>query len=114
MRRKIAKAALLLLVLLMFAPACRVGAFALSGTDPLLFADLNRADFEFQYVPQANSDYAIYLFSADGSEVQGRVEVFENGETVTSGEGTGEICSAWLMEGANYTIRVHGSGNAVI
>lgn len=104
----------MLLVLMLFAPACRVGAFALSGTDPLLFADLNRADFEFEYVPQANSDYAIYLFSADGSEVHGRVEVFENGETITSGEGTGEICSARLMEGAKYTVRVHGSGNAVI
>ena len=104
----------MLLVLLVLAPACWAGAFALSGTDPLLFADLNRADFEFQYVPQANSNYAIHLFSADGSEVHGRVEVFENGETITSGEGTGEICSAWLMEGANYTIRVHGSGNAVI
>lgn len=114
MKHKIARAAFTLLVLLLLASAYGAGAFALSGTDPLLFADLNRADFEFQYVPQANSDYAIYLFSADGGEVQGRVEVFENGETVTSGEGTGEICSAWLMAGANYTIRVHGSGSAVI
>ena len=113
MRRKIARAAFVLLVLLL-ASACSAGALALSGTDPLLFADLSHADFEFRYVPQANSDYAIYLFSADGNPVQGRVEVFENGEIVTSGEGTGEICSAWLMEGARYTIRVHGSGNAVI
>jgi len=113
MRRKIARAAIMLLVLLL-ASAYGAGALALSGTDPLLFADLNRADFEFRYVPQANSDYAIYLFSADGNPVQGRVEVFESGETVASGEGTGEICSAWLMEGASYTIRVHGSGSAVI
>lgn len=113
MRRKIARSAFVLLVLLL-ASAYGAGALALSGTDPLLFADLNRADFEFRYVPQANSDYAIYLFSADGHPVQGRVEVFANGEIIVSGEGTGEICSAWLMEGANYTIRVHGSGNAVI
>jgi len=102
------------LLVLLLAPAFGAGAFALSGTDPLLFADLNRADFEFQYVPQANSDYAVHLFSADGGEVWGRVEVFENGEAIVSGEGAGEICSAWLMEGANYTVRVHGSGNAMI
>lgn len=114
MKHRIARAAFTLLVLLLLASAYGAGAFALSGADPLLFADLDHADFEFQYVPQANSNYAIYLFSADGNEVQGRVEVFENGETVTSGEGTGEICSAWLMEGASYTIRVHGSGSAVI
>ena len=113
MRRKIARSAFVLLVMLL-ASAFGAGALALSGTDPLLFADLNRADFEFRYVPQANSDYAIYLFSADGNPVQGRVEIFQDGETIVSGEGTGEICSAWLMEGASYTIRVHGSGNAVI
>lgn len=114
MRRKIARRTLWILVLLLIASACTAGALALSETDPLLFADLNHADFEFRYVPQANSDYAIYLFSADGGEVQGRVEILENGEVVTDGEGTGEICSAWLMEGAKYTVRVHGSGNAVI
>lgn len=103
-----------MLLVLLLAPAFGVGAFALSGTDPLLFADLNRADFEFQYVPQANSNYAVHLFSADEEKVHGRVDVFENGEIITSGEGTGEICSAWLMEGANYTIRVHGVGNAII
>ena len=113
MRRKIAQAAFVLLILLL-ASACGAGALALSGTDPLLFADLNRADFEFRYVPQANSNYAIYLFSADANPVQGQVAVFKNGEPIMSGEGTGEICSAWLMEGASYTIRVHGSGNAVI
>ena len=85
MRRKIARSAFVLLVMLL-ASAFGAGALALSGSNPLLFADLNRADFEFRYIPQANSDYAIYLFSADGGEVQGRVEVFENGETVTSGE----------------------------
>ena len=71
-----------MLLVLLLASAYGAGALALSGTDPLLFADLNHADFEFRYVPQANSDYAIYLFSADGHPVQGRVEVFENGEII--------------------------------
>ena len=113
MRRSYAWAAILLLVLLI-APALSVGAFALSGTDPLLYADLNRADFEFEYIPQANSDYAVYLFSADGGEVQGRVQVLDAGEIIAEGEGTGEICSLWLAKGVAYTVRVHGSGNAVI
>ena len=113
MRRTFARAVLLPLLLLL-ASAFWVGAFALSGSDPLLYADLNRADFAFDYVPQANSDYAIYLFSADGNPVQGQVEIFEAGERIAMGEGTGEICGAWLVEGTKYTMRVHGSGSAVI
>lgn len=113
MRRSFARAAFLLLVLLI-APALSVGAFALSGTDPMLYADLNRADFEFEYIPQANSDYAVYLFSADGGDVRGRVQILDAGEIIAEGEGTGEICSAWLAKGVCYTVRVHGSGSAMI
>ena len=64
MWRRFARAAFVLLIL-MAAPVLSTGALALSGMDPLLYADLDRADFEFQYVPQANSDYAVYLLSAD-------------------------------------------------
>ena len=114
MKHTIARAAFLLLVLFLLAPAFRVGALALSGADPLLYANLDRADFEFSYVPQANSDYALCLFSADGARVQARAEILEEGEVIASGEGSGEICRAWLVEGQRYTVRVHGSGSAVL
>lgn len=105
---------MLLLVLLLLAPAYPVGALALSGTDPLLHANLDRADIEFNYIPQANSNYALFLFSADGSAVSGRAQILENGRVIAEGEGSGEILSAWLADGHEYTLRVHGSGNAVI
>lgn len=113
MKRKYMKAAVALLLLLL-ASAFGAGALALSGSDPLLYADLDRADFEFCYTPQANSNYAVYLFSQDGDAVYGRVEIFENGNLLVEGEGSGAICGLWLTEGVEYTVRVHGSGSAVI
>ena len=113
MRRSFARAVFGLLIVLI-ASVLSAGALALSGTDPLLYADLDHADFEFEYVPQANSEYAVYLFSGDGEAVQARVKIMENGETIAEGEGTGEICSTWLAKDVSYTVRVHGSGNAVI
>ncbi len=103
-----------LLVLLLLAPALPVGALALSSRDPLLHANLSRAEFEFDYTPFANSEYSLCLFSADGGEVQGRAELWQNGEIIAQGEGRGELFSAWLAAGVEYTIRVHGSGNAIV
>lgn len=103
-----------MLLILMAAPVFPTGALALSGMDPLLYADLDRADFAFEYVPQANSDYSVYLLSADGGDVQGSVVILENGEVIAEGEGTGNVCTVWLARGVKYTVRVHGSGNAVI
>ena len=108
------RAAFGLLVLIMLAPAFSVGAFALSRIDPMLYADLNRADFEFSYTPPANSDYALYLFSANGEEVHARAELIEDSEVIASGEGAGRLFSEWLVSGTQYTIRVHGSGRALI
>jgi len=113
MWRRFARAAFLLLILVA-APVFSTGALALSGMDPLLYADLDRADFTFEYVPQANSDYSVYLLSADGGEVQGRVVILEDGEVIAEGTGTGSICTVWLAKGVKYVMRVHGSGNAVI
>ena len=103
-----------LMILVLLAPAIPVGALALSSRDPLLHANLSRAEFEFDYTPFANSEYALWLFSADGGEVQARAELLLNGEIIASGEGRGELLSAWLVADTQYTIRVHGSGNAVI
>ncbi len=114
MKRNIARAALALLVLLLLASAVGVGAFALSGTDPLLYANLDRADFEFSYVPTANSNYALFLFSADGGAVSAEAQILEDGALIAEGEGSGEIMSAWLASGHEYIVRVHGAGNAVI
>ena len=77
--RYLKRAALALLLLIWIAPAASVGALALSGSDPMLLADLSRADFQFDYVPQANSNYALYIFSADGGSVEAHAELLEGG-----------------------------------
>jgi len=104
----------ILLILCALASALTVGAFALSHSDPLLYADLSKAAFQFDYTPLANSEYALYLHSADGNPVQASAELIENGEIIASGKGSGEILSSWLVSGTEYTIRVRGSGNALI
>lgn len=112
--KRVLRGAAYLLILLLIASAIPVGALALSNADPLLYANLDRADFEFEYVPPANSDYALYVFSEDGNAVRARAEVLEDGEVIATGEGSGELCSAWLVAGKTYAVRVHGSGNAVV
>ena len=112
--RKLKWAALLLLILILIAPAASVGALALSGGDPMRLAELSRADYAFDYVPQANSNYALYIFSADGGSVEAHAELLEGGEVIAEGEGYGELFSTWLVAGETYTVRVHGSGNALI
>lgn len=111
---RLIRAAFVLLILAMLAPAFSVGAFALSMMDPMLYADLDKADFEFTYTPPANSDYALYIFSSNGEAVQTYAELIENGEVIASGEGSGRLFSEWLVSGTIYTIRVHGSGKALI
>ena len=83
--RKLKWAALLLLIFVLIAPAGTVGALALSGSDPMLFADLSRADFQFDYVPQANSSYSLYIFSADGGQVEARAELMEDEDILECG-----------------------------
>ena len=112
--RKLKRAALLLLILVLIAPAASVGALALSGSDPMRLADLSRGDYVFDYVPQANSSYALYVFSADGGEVQARAELLEDGNVIAVGEGRGAILTQWLVAGVNYTVRVSGSGSAIV
>ena len=112
--RKLKWAALLLLIFVLIAPAASVGALALSGSDPMRLADLSRGDYVFDYVPQANSSYALYVFSADGGEVQARAELLEDGNVIAVGEGRGAILTQWLVAGVNYTVRVSGSGSAIV
>ena len=107
-------AAALLLGLALIAPAKPAGALALPDRDPLILAAPGGDALELSYVPPANSDYAVYLFSADGAEVNGRAELTLNGETVASGEGRGELCSAWLVAGEQYTLRISYTGSAIV
>ena len=81
--------------------------------DPLVLAEPDSA-LEFSFVPPANSDYAVYLFSAGGGEIDGYAELLLDGEPVASGEGRGELCSAWLVAGESYTLRANCSGPAIV
>lgn len=112
--RKLKWAALLLLILVLIAPAASVGALALSGGDPMRLAELSRADYAFDYVPQANSNYALYIFSADGGDVHAHAELLEDENVIAEGAGHGAVLSQWLVAGVNYTVRVSGSGSAMI
>lgn len=114
MKSILRRAAVALLLMTLAAPVFLTGALALSNADPMLRANLDRADFEFEYTPPANSDYALYVFSEDGSEVQARAEILEDGLIIASGMGSGQICSAWLVAGKTYSMRVHGSGQALV
>lgn len=114
MKSILRRAALALLICLLVAPAIPAGALVLSDADPLLYADLDRADFEFEYIPPVNGDYALYLFSRDESQVQARGEILDGSEVIASGEGQGELCGAWLVAGHSYTLRVHGTGSAIV
>ncbi len=112
--RYLKRAALALLMWMLIAPAGSAGALALSGSDPMFLADLSRADLQFEYVPQANSNYALYILSADGGGVEARAELLEDGEVIAEGAGFGEVFSLWLVAGTRYTVRVYGSGNAMV
>ena len=92
--RQIQRCILVLIILVLLAPALPVGALALSSRDPLLHANLSRAEFQFDYTPFANSEYALYLFSADGGDVYGQAELLQDGEIIAVGEGRGELLSA--------------------
>ena len=109
-----AAAIALLLGLALIAPARSAGALALPDSDPLVYAAPGGGELELTYVPPANSDYAVYLFSADGEEVEGSAELTLDGETVASGEGRGALCSAWLVAGESYTLRVRCAGAAIV
>lgn len=105
---------ILLLALMIFASVFQTGAFALSGSDPFLYANLSRAAFEFDYTPQANSEYALFVFSGNGGEVFARAELWQGGELIASGEGRGDLFSEWLAADVQYTVRIEGEGSAVI
>ena len=107
-------AAALLLGLALIAPAKPAGALALPERDPLTLAPSGGDVLELSYVPPANSDYAVYLFSADGGEVDGTAELSLDGETVATGEGRGELCSAWLVAGEAYALRVNYTGSVIV
>ena len=67
----------------------------------------------FSFTAPVNSEYALCAYSVDDDmRVQG--EICYDGEVLASGDGTGEICSAWLVAGERYDIAVSGSGNALI
>ena len=116
MKRFLQRAAVaaLLLGLALIAPARPAGALALPERDPLVRAEAGEAVVELEYVPPANSEYAVYLFSADGGDVAGTAQLTLNGEIVASGEGRGELCSAWLVAGETYALRVRYSGAAIV
>ena len=104
---------LLAVSLLLLASAFAAGALAAPETDPLYFGSLEDFPVIF-YTPPANSAYGVYAFSRDGSDVRATAEIYENGEIVASGSGRGELCSAWLVSGTEYEIRVSGEGSAAV
>ena len=99
--------------LLLLASAFAAGALAAPETDSLYIGSLEEFPPIF-YTPPANSEYGIYVFSADGGDVNASAEILEDGESIASGAGRGKLCSAWLVSGTEYAIRVRGNGSAAV
>lgn len=99
--------------LLLLASAFAAGALAAPETDSLYFGDLESFP-AITYTPPANSEYGVYVFSGDGRDVRASAEIRENGEVVAQGSGRGALCSAWLVSGTEYEIRLSGTGSAAV
>ncbi len=67
----------------------------------------------FSFTAPVNSEYALCAYST-GEDMHATGEIRHAGEILASGDGTGEICSAWLVAGETYEIGVSGSGSALI
>ena len=106
-------AAVLLLGLALGVPVCATGAAAAPEGDPFVRLEAG-AEETIEFVPPANSEYAVYLFSAGKGEAEGSAELTLNGETVIAGAGSGALCSAWLVAGERYVLRVRSDEPAMV
>lgn len=109
-----ARRALLLAAILLIASVFITGAFALSIHNTLFSANLSGASFQFNYKPPVNGEYALYLHSQDGGEVYANAYLFEDGALIAEGSGRGEMFTCRLTAGHIYTVRVQGTGMAMI
>lgn len=105
-------AAALLLVLALVAPTVSVGESALAEGDPLVYLAAGESR-TLSFVPPANSEYAVCLFPTDEGESRGAAEILLNGKLIASGAGQGELCSAWLVAGQRYELRMRASVSSV-
>lgn len=112
MRHYLRIAAALLLALMLFTPALAAGETALPESEPLVYLAAGESR-TIVFVPPANSEYAVCLFPTGASESRGAVEVVLNGELIAGGAGQGELCSAWLVAGQRYEVRLHASVDSV-
>lgn len=114
MIRITARKALLIAAILLIASVLITGAFALSIHNTLFSANLNGASFQFNYRPPVNGEYALYLHSQDGGEVSATARLFEDDTLLAEGGGRGELFTCRLTAGHRYTVRVQGTGMAMI
>ena len=114
MKLKLFRAVLcaMLLALALAAPAC-AGALELPKSETMARIRLSTDRAVFSYTAPVNSEYALCVYSAGGI-MRARGAITRDGEVLASGEGEGEICSAWLVAGEEYEIQVSGRGDALI
>ncbi len=114
MNRIAARRFLIPAAIVLIASALSVGAFALSIYNTLFMADLSAAAFQLDYTPPVNGRYALYLHSQDGKPVYADAYLFEGDELIAEGHGSGELTDCRLTAGHVYTVRVQGTGKAMI
>ena len=102
----------MLLALALTAPAI-AGALELPESETMARVRLSSERAVLRYTAPVNSEYALCAYSAgDMAQVYGAIT--QNGEVLASGEGAGEICSAWLVAGEEYEFEISGYGDALV
>lgn len=107
---------LLGLIVLLIASGLWSGALAASadmGAGALVRLELSDAPAEYTFTPSANGLYAVYLFPA-GDEMTARAELWDGDEMLVRGDGRLKLISSRLTADRTYTLKVTGSGAALM
>ena len=74
--------------------------------------DLGRGEAEFTFVAPTGSVYGVWLFPAEEEPVSAHVQLWRDGRLEAEGEGAMPALSVRLKAGAEYALRVSGTGRA--
>lgn len=81
-----------------------------TGDGAMAEADLDRGEAAFRFVAPSGSVYDIWLFPAEEAEPAAHARLYRDGKLVAEGEGGMPALSLRLAAGAEYELRLTGSG----
>jgi len=68
---------------------------------------------EYAFTPGANGEYAVYLFPTSG-DFSARVELYQGDALIADGAGRLRVLGTRLNAGTEYTLRLYGTGSALM